>query len=309
MRKTKYPISKEFFPYTHLTFSMDRRMLAMARKFMGVPRFVWKDPELEVTERIIRGYQGGDVELLIMVPKGIGKPAPCFIDIHGGGFVLEAAFSHYRLAMAYARGAQCIVVFVRYRLAPDHPFPSPQEDCYCALNWVHEHTGELGIDPARIGIGGDSAGGTLAVTSCLMARDRGLPLKPLFQLLIYPWLDGRNNSESFRTFTDTPMWNSSLSDDVGPLINPDPELTPLAYRSPCEAESLAGMPPAYIEVAQFDSLHDDGVLYAQLLREESIDVEFHETHGTMHGFDTKVDAPTTQLMLAKRIGYMTRMFA
>ena len=89
-----------------------------------------------------------------------------------------------------------------YRLAPDHPFPYPQEDCYAALCWVYEHAGDIGIDPSRIGIGGDSAGGTLSVTSCLMARDRGHEVRPLFQLLIFPWLDDRNVSESYHKYTE-----------------------------------------------------------------------------------------------------------
>ena len=98
-----------------------------------------------------------------------------------------------------------------------------------------------GIDPNRIGIAGDSAGASLSVASILMARDRGLPLRFCFQMLFYPWLDGRNESESFKRYTDTPMWNAALSKEVTPLINPEPEKTPLAYRSPEEAESLSGM--------------------------------------------------------------------
>ena len=177
-----------------------------------------------------------------------------------------------------------------------------------ALCWVHEHAAELGVDPGRIAVGGDSAGGTLSVTSCLMARDRGAAVQPVFQLLVYPWLDGRNNSDSCRRYTDTPMWNSTLSQKVGPIIHPDPSAIPLAYRSPVEADSFAGLPPAYIEVAEFDCLHDDGVLYAELLKKHGIEVEFHEVKGAMHGFDTVFDTPTSQAMLARRCAYIRRMF-
>ena len=92
----------------------------------------------------------------------------------------------------------------------------------------------------------------------MMARDRGAKVKPLFQLLIYPWLDDRNISDSYLKYDDTPMWNSSMSRSVGPLTNPDPSATSLAYRSPVEADSFEDLPPAYIEVAEFDPLHDDG---------------------------------------------------
>jgi acetyl esterase/lipase len=230
------------------------------------------------------------------------------VNFHGGGFVFEGSSSHFRLAMTYAKEARCKVAYVRYRLAPAHPFPVPQEDCYAALCWVGAHAGELGIDPMRIGVGGDSAGGTLTAAACLMARDRGAAVQPMLQLLVYPWLDGRNSSESCRRYTDTPTWNSSLSQKVGPLIDPEPDKTPLAYRSPAEAESHRGLPPAYIEVAQFDCLHDDGVLYAQLLRESGIEAELHEAEGAMHGFDTVWHAPTTRAMVQKRAAYLKGRF-
>ena len=130
----------------------------------------------------------------------------------------------------------------------------------------------------------------------------------VLQLLIFPWLDGRNGSESCKRFTDTPMWNSSLSQKVGPLIDPDPENTPLICRSPAEAESHRGLPPAYIETAEFDCLHDDGVLYARLLKEAGVEVEYHEAKGAMHGFDTVWKAPTTQEMVRRRVDYVRRMF-
>ncbi|MBR6571169.1 MAG: alpha/beta hydrolase [Clostridia bacterium] len=309
MAKTKYPISKEFFPFDRFTPPMSRWFVKLAQKGMKTPRLLWKDPGLKVESRMIPGWKGGMIEVFVIAPRDLAEPAPCLVNFHGGGFVFEGYASHYQMAMAYARGAGCKVIYVRYRLAPAHPFPVPQEDCYAALCWAHDHAAELGIDPARIGVGGDSAGGTLTVTACMMARDRGAAVKPLFQLLVYPWLDGRNNSESYRKYTDTPMWNSTLSRKVGPIMNPNPEALPLAYRSPVEAESFAELPPAYVEVAEFDCLHDDGVLYTKLLQEAGIAAELHESHGTMHGFDTVFNAPTSQKMIAGRIAYMQRMFS
>lgn len=308
MAKTRYPISKEFFPFNRFTPPMSRWFVTLAQRWMKVPGFLWKDPALDVQSRMIPGCQGEEIEVFILTPKGIGKAAPCLVNIHGGGFVLEGAASHYQLAMAYAKGACCKVVYVRYRLAPKHPFPIPQEDCCAALCWVYDHAAELGIDRTRIGVAGDSAGGTLTVTACMMARDRGAEVRPLFQLLVYPWLDDRNCSDSYHRFTDTPMWNSTLSRRVGPMINPNPSATPKAYRSPVEAENHADLPHAYVEVAEFDCLHDDGVLYAELLRKAGVEVELHESKGTMHGFDTKFHAPTSQKMIAKRVAYMKRMF-
>ena len=307
MMKKNYPINREFLPLSLYTPTISKESIARTNKLYRVPKAIFKDPSVSISTFAIPGYNGGEIEMMIITPVGIDHPAPCFFNIHGGGFVFEGTSAHYRHAVNYAKGARCVVAYVKYRLAPGFPFPYPQEDCYAALVWLHEHADEIGIDPDRIGIGGDSAGGTLAVTSCLMARDRETGIKPLFLLLIFPFLDARSQSESFRTYTDKPVWNSTLSKQVTPLINPRPEDTPLAYRSPAEAE-LDGLPPAYIEVAEFDALRDDGVQCADLLKEKGIAVEFHDTKGTMHGFDYMLKAPTTRNMEALRIRYMSNMF-
>lgn len=308
MGKTKYPISKEFFPFNLFAPPMSRSFVLLAQKGMKTPKFLFKDPLLHVESRLIPGYRGEKIEVFILTPHDLPTPAPCLVHIHGGGFVFEGSASHFKLAMTYAKQAHCKVVYVRYRLAPRYPFPVPQEDCFSALCWVHENARDLGIDPNRIGIAGDSAGGTLTVTSCMMARDRGAPVRPKFQLLIYPWLDGRNCSDSYRRFTDTPMWNAALSKKVGPIINPDPSATPLAYRSPVEAARFDALPPAYIEAAEFDCLHDDSTLYASLLQQAGIAAELHEVKGAMHGFDTVFNAPTSQKMIVQRIAYIRKMF-
>ena len=309
MKKSKYPINKEFFPLSIYTPLIDPKSIEAINKLYRVPKSIFKDPEVSIETVMIPGYEDGEIELMLITPVGVEKPVPCFYYIHGGGFVFEAASGHYKHAVNIAKDAECIVAFVKYRQGPAYVFPYPQEDCYATLVWLHEHAGEIGIDPDKIGIGGDSAGGMLTVTSCLMARDRESGIKPVFQLLIYPFLDARSNSESYKKYTDTPVWNSTLSKQVNPIIDPHPEEIPLAYRSPVEADSLEGLPPAYIEVAEFDALRDDGILYSRLLEETGIDVEFHDTQGTMHGYDYMVNAPTTILMELLRVEYMRRKFS
>ena len=308
MSKTRYPIKREFFPYSKFTPSVDRRFVKLAQKGMKTPGFIFRDPDAELRKQRIPAFREGEIELLIMTPNRSWEHGRCILFIHGGGFVFGASGSHYRHALTYAKKAPCVVVFVLYRLAPGFPFPYPQEDCFAAFCWVSEHAEELGADRTRIGIAGDSAGGTLTVTTCMMARDRRYATRPIFQLLIYPWLDDRKVSGSYLKYTDTPMWNSTLSKQVSPLVNPDPSATPLAYRSPVEADSFDDLPPAYIEVAEFDALHDDGICYAKLLTKAGIPAELHEPGGTMHGFDTKVSAPTTQAMLQKRVEFMRKQF-
>ena len=303
----KYPISREFFPWNLFAPPISEKFLALAVPHMKPPKALWRDKALKITTRKVESYNGEMITCFVMSPKNLPGKAPCLIYLHGGGFVLEAAGYHYANAMRYAKEVGCRVVFPLYRLAPKHPFPAFFEDCYAAFCWAYDHAEELGIDMARIGIGGDSAGSTLAVGVCLMARERNHPVCFRFQMLPYPYLDARNESESCKKFTDTPMWNSSLSERIGPMTKVDKEHPNYVWYSPVEAENFEGLPPAYIETAEFDCLHDDGILYARLLREAGIEVTLNETRGTMHGFDIAQKAPTTLAALRERIAFMKRM--
>lgn len=303
----KYAISREFFPFNRFAPPISEGFLRLSVPHMKEPKALRRDPDLIVTTHAIESYDGQKIECLLLSPKGLPTKAPCLVYLHGGGFVLEAAGYHYKNAMRYAKEVGCRVFFVKYRLAPQHPHPVFFEDCYAAFCWAYDHAEELGIDTAHIGIGGDSAGSTLSVGVCMMARDRNHPVRFRFQMLPYPYLDARNNSESCKRFTDTPMWNSSLSHRIAPMTRADKRAPSYVYYSPAEAESFESLPPAYIETAEFDCLHDDGILYASLLRKAGIPVVLNETHGTMHGFDIVTKAPTSLAAMAARIEYMKQM--
>lgn len=305
---SKYKIKREFFPFSHFTPPISEGFLKIAVTHMKTPRYVLKDKEVGVTCHKVKSYDGEEIECFLMSPKSLGEKAPCLIYIHGGGFVLAAAGYHYKNAMRYAKDVGCKVVFVNYRLAPKYAHPVFFEDSYAAALWVYDNAESLGIDTSRIGIGGDSAGSTLAVGTCMMAKDRKHPIKFLFQMLPYPFLDARNNSESSKKYIDTPMWNSRLSSRIAPMTKADKAKPDYVYYSPVEADSFEGLPPAYIETAEFDCLHDDGILYSQLLKAEGIDVVLNETVGTMHGFDIMQKAKTTKAALNARIEFMKKMF-
>lgn len=320
---SKYAIDKEFFPYSLFAPPIrNAKMAGWMGSLMRPPKWIWRDSEVTVSRERIAGYEGAEIELLIFAPKDMQKDAPrgcdakapCLVYYHGGGFFFEGAGYHYQLAKAYALGAMCKVIFVQYRLAPKHPFPIPVEDSYAALRWTFEHAEELSIDASRVAVGGDSAGGNLAAAVCQMARDRGTNL-PLFQLLIYPATDRRMATESNRKFTDTPMWNSSLSKKMWPgylagaEVNAGTDGTPsIAYASPMEAETFDGLPDAYVETAEFDCLHDEGIAYGLALREAGATVEINETKGTMHGFDIVTKSSIAQAAVAERVRYMQRKF-
>ena len=304
----KYAISREFFPWNLFAPPISEKFLAMAVPHMKPPKSLWRDKALDVSTYHIVSFDGETFPCFVLSPKALTHKAPCLVYLHGGGFVLEAAGCHYSNAVRYAKEVGCKVVFPLYRLAPRHPFPTFFEDCYAAFCWAYDRAETLGIDVTRMGIGGDSAGSTLSVGVCLMARERNHPVKFRFQMLPYPYLDARNESESAKRFTDTPMWNSSLSHRIGPMTKVARTHPGYHWYSPVEAESLEGLPPAYIETAEFDCLHDDGILYAELLRKAGIAVTLNETKGTMHGFDIAAKAPTTLAAVEQRINFMKRMF-
>lgn len=304
---SKYPIDKDFGIFRLFSPPLFASILPVATKFLSAPSFLWKDKDVIVEERTVKSFDGFSVTIYIITPVGKEKPCPCLVNFHGGGFVFEGSFHHYRLAMEYAKRAGCKVVYTRYRLAPENKFPIPMEDCYSVLKWTYDNAEKLGIDPEKIAVGGDSAGGTLSAAVCHMNRDRSGGIPILFQLLIYPFLDLRNNSDSAKKYTDTPMWNSKLSAKVKPLVvSTDAEN--IYYISPVEAKDFTGIPPAYIETAEFDCLHDDGILYGELLKKAGIEAEIHETKGTMHGFDIAMNAPVTKAMIEKRVQYLKKMF-
>ena len=302
----KYPIKTEFFPWNLFAPPISEKFLAMSVPHMKPPKALWRDPDLDVNTHKVTSFDGNEISCFLLSPKELPEKAPCLLYLHGGGFVLEAAGYHYTNAMRYAKELGCKVVFPQYRLAPQNPHPVFFEDCYAAMCYAYDNADVLGIDMDRIGIGGDSAGSTLAVGVCLMARARKHPVRFRFQMLPYPFLDARNESASSKRFTDTPMWNASLSDRIAPMTKVDKAHPNYVWYSPVEAESFADLPPAYIETAEFDCLHDDGILYARLLEDAGVAVTVNETAGTMHGFDIATKAPTTLAAMAARIAFMKR---
>ncbi len=304
---SKYPISKHYGIFRFFSPPMSAPIFPLAAKVLTAPSFLFKDDVLDVREEKVKSYDGYELTVYVISPKGIKEPCPCLLNFHGGGFVFEGSYHHYRLAMIYAKTVGCKVIYVKYRLGPGYKLPVPMEDCYAVLRWAYENAENLGIDRERIAVGGDSAGGTLSAAVCIMNRDRGGEIPIRFQLLVYPFLDMRNSSASAKKYTDTPMWNSSLTAKVKPLLMPDGEVE-LSYISPVEGQDFSRLPSSYIETAEFDCLHDDGILYADLLRKEGTEVELFETKGTMHGFDIVLKAPMTLEAIKKRTDFMKRMF-
>jgi acetyl esterase len=236
-------------------------------------------------EELVPGPDGApDIPLLIYTPERVAAPAAIY-DVHGGGFIVGTAKSGHAHNLRLAREVGVVVVSVDYRLAPEHPFPAPLEDCYAGLAWTAKNAGALGIDPDRIAIHGISAGGGLCAALALLARDRGGPAIA-FQYLGVPELDDRLDTPSMRTYTDTPVWSrprAEFSWDayLGPGRRGTADVSP--YAAPARATDVSGLPPAYVSAMQFDPLRDEDIAYAQTLLQTGVPTELHVFAGTFHG--------------------------
>lgn len=263
---------------------------------------------IEVSSHHIKGFENKDIEVLVFKPRNTLPEAPCLVYYHGGGFFIEAAQVHKKMMFEYAEKANCIIVFPHYRVSLNNPFPTSLEDCYAALKWTNDNVAKLGIDKNRIAIGGDSAGGNLAACAAQMALDRQ-EIKLSFQLLIYPVCDHSLSTPSMQAFQDTPLWNapsSKLMWDVY-LEGKDRKNLPL-YISCLQRADLKGLPPAYIETAEFDCLRDEALLYSQKLIEAGIEIELNETKGTIHAYDIMRNSEITEASINRRVNALRQAF-
>lgn len=237
------------------------------------------------------GAEGApDVPIRFFTPPDAAERGtlPTLLWIHGGGFAIGRAQLNDPLCVELVQRLGIAVASVDYRLAPETPYPGPLQDCYAALRYLHANAAELGVDPERIAVGGQSAGGGLAAGTTLLARDRGeVPIA--FQLLEIPELDDRLETRSMVEFVDTPMWNrpnAILSWQYylgrnGRATESDTEVSP--YAAPARAKDLRGLPPTYLSTMELDPLRDEGIAYATALLHAGMSVELHSFPGTFHG--------------------------
>jgi acetyl esterase/lipase len=238
-------------------------------------------------DRFAPGRKGDpDVRVRVYRPDHQSRKLPALLWIHGGGYVMGDIEQDDRLMKQIVKRTDCVTVSVDYRLAPEHPFPAPVEDCYAGLKWLFAHAEELGVEPSRIAIGGASGGGGLCAGLALMARDRG-EVPVAFQLLIYPMIDDRNVTPASHAITDPRVWNRENNrmgwkaylgrEGGGADVSP--------YAAASRATDLSKLPPAYIPVGALDLFVDENIEYAQRLIQAGVPTELHVYPGAFHGFD------------------------
>lgn len=265
---------------------------------------------VEAEEVHIPSPDGHLIRAILLRPGGRSEPVPAILHIHGGAYIIGTPEMSIPELTETAHQLGVAVLSVDYRLAPEHPFPAGIEDCYSALGWLHENAATLGVDRARIAVQGESAGGGLAASLALMARDRGVyPLA--FQLLDAPMMDDRTcvrpRNPVTGEFIFAPEdnhfgWSCLLGADPG---GPDVSI----YAAAARATQLEGLPPTLMATGALDLFLDENVDYAMRLIAAGVAVELHIYPGCPHGYVIAADAPVSQRALADKRAALRRALA
>lgn len=278
----RYPLSPEMAQFIGKTlgFSVDSLEIADQRRSYSRMCEAFtpaRPPQLEVKDFSLAG-----VAVRSYRPRRLSleHPAPCVVYLHGGGWVVGDLDSHDFLTAALAVDLNAVVIAIDYRLAPEHPFPAGFDDCLEVWHALQIQALRLDIDPRRIAVAGDSAGGNLAAALCLALREAG-ERQPVGQALVYPGLGGADDLPSRRECFDAPLLSAADLVLYRQLYLPEDEHSP--YAMPLNAKDFRGLAPAFIAVAQFDPLRDDGVCYERALREAGVSTEFDPGPGLVHG--------------------------
>ena len=285
------------------TYPFNRGVVAAGNVYQQAEWHLTKVPKDIKEETIeIKGFQGLPVKISVFSPAESGNNMPALLYVHGGAFVYKAAVYQKKLALIYAKKTNCRVFFPHYHLAPKYRYPAAYVDVLSLFRYLVSNAGELGIDPERIGLAGDSAGASIAALVCDRWEEEKLKM-PCLQMLVYPVTDARMETDSMKRFTDTPQWDSRANEHMWEYYcGEDRDLRDKA--SPMQCALSTEIPKTYIETAQFDCLHDEGLLYAEKLKQAGVDVEINETSGTYHGYDAAIDAQIVRRNINRRISFL-----
>ncbi|NBB13325.1 alpha/beta hydrolase [Pseudomonas sp. SLFW] len=279
---TEYPLSPEMALFIEKTLSFSVDSLEIPAQRRAYSRMCEAFTPTRPADLEVKDFQLAGVDVRCYRPHRISveHPAPCVMYLHGGGWVVGDLDSHDFLTATLAVDLNAVVIAVDYRLAPEHPFPAGFEDCLEVWHALQIQAQRLDIDPQRIAIAGDSAGGNLAAAVCLALRDSG-QRQPVGQTLIYPGLGGADDLPSRTECFDAPLLSTVDLGFYRQLYLSEGERSP--YAMPLNATDFRGLAPAFIAVAQFDPLRDDGVCYERALREAGVATEFDPGLGLVHG--------------------------
>lgn len=311
---TRHLVDPELLPLLDAfpTVSLDIPTLAALREAQAAAVPAAEPDSITVIDREVPATADRPaIALRIYLPDDhVARPLGCIYHIHGGGFVAGSTREVEFWVRPFARELGCAVVSIEYRLAPEHSYPAALDDCQAGLAWTFDHAAELGIDPQRIGVMGESAGGGLAAALALLVRDRG-EHRLAFQLLTYPMLDDRTCVRSTLPHLGEFIWTRHNNQfGWSALLGSEPGGGNVsAYAAPARAESLAGLPPTYIDTAGLDLFFEENLAYAARLADHGVPLEFHVWPGAFHGFDLVGEARVSRAARAAKFTALQRFLA
>jgi len=258
-----------------------------ARRQLHDMRAAMKQPQPMVAEVKNLSARGPDaaIPLRLYRPATVDGAQPVLVYFHGGGWVIGDIETHDNLCRSLANAADCTVISVDYRLAPEHKFPAAVDDCRAATTWIADHAGDLAVDPHRLAVGGDSAGGNLATVVSRLAVATGGP-GIVYQVLLYPTVDLSFAHDSFKRVGTGYNLTTATMRWFRDLYLRDLQDVADWRASPLRADDLSKLPPAFIATAGHDPLCDEGEAYAKLLESSGVPVTLRQFPGQMHGFAT-----------------------
>lgn len=292
---TKYPIDKELkkycvnIPFFSFILVLSKPLLRLMYRFTPIEKGV------KYEKRTIEA-ECGKLRLDIFLPKNLKNNAPVLLYFHGGGFGYFASPFHKKLAAIYAKKANCRVICPDYRLLPKYGYPCAKNDSLDAYAWAKKAYPE-----SFFAVGGDSAGGALAIYVV-----NGAKITPDFQMLVYPVCDAEQKSDSIKKFTDTPFWNSVNNKKMWKIYAGKYSCREV---SPFETKLPEKIPDTYVELAEFDCLHDEGKSYAEKLLQNGANVFLNETKGTVHGYDIALGTKIVKENVQKRVNALKTAFS
>jgi acetyl esterase/lipase len=307
--KLKYYVRKEFIMLK--PFVMPMNLFALKLLDIGLRMTMFIAPgnrNVKITSETIFTRDQNHIKTMVFTPKKTKGVLPCLLYFPGGGFVNGPGYAHKRNCAKIAAAVGCKIFLFPYRLAPKYAFPTALYDCVDAFKYISDRFYEFHIDPLKIAVGGDSAGGTLAAGCTLILRDEHAKM-PCFNMMLYPALDkGTADTPSRKLYTDTPMFNTKRFRFIEKHYYKNGYFGMEKYAFPLINEDYSRLPATYIETAEYDCLHDDGSLANDKLTKAGVAVTLVETKGTFHGYDAVERSPVTKECMKLREAALKQAF-
>nr|WP_283164361.1 alpha/beta hydrolase [Shewanella corallii] len=266
--------------------------------------------DIVISDLIIPGLTGEpSVKLRLYTPQTKTKGLGCYLNIHGGGFVMGGLELDHQRCLTIARECRSVCVNIEYRLAPEAPYPAQLNDCHAAFNWLCSDAHDLPIDRNKICIGGISAGGAIAVSLCLAIRDMGKAAALCGLVLCYPALDDTCHTTSMLEGEDLYIWNRQNCMDMWRCYLGTSQPESLEYAVPAKVSDLSELPPTYLSVCEHDALRDEGLQFGCRMLSQGVQVEMHCFAGTVHGFDFMTTRGISATAVAEIVAFINQQYA